>query len=214
MKIRFIAILAAATASFTASSSAATIGLAAAANSTVGMITIGADNVSGEAVFVSTTTELTGISAAMQTLLASSMTTPADFQSTLATLIGSTSSTSPGIVRNNVAFAAGVLQTNVNANMGSVGNFTYLFLVGETGGFVTGIGSYAGRTVPALGAIMFNPLTSNDTPGVGTSVFGGIAGTSGFQLSPTAFDSAAVPEPSAALLGALGVLSLLRRRRI
>ncbi|MBJ7284451.1 MAG: PEP-CTERM sorting domain-containing protein, partial [Akkermansiaceae bacterium] len=39
--------------------------------------------------------------------------------------------------------------------------------------------------------------------GVGTSV-GSAVGTSGFQL---------VPEPSAALLGALGSLGLLRRRR-
>ena len=39
--------------------------------------------------------------------------------------------------------------------------------------------------------------------GVGTSTYSA-TGTSGFQL---------VPEPSAALLGALGALGLLRRRR-
>jgi len=59
-------------------------------------------------------------------------------------------------------------------------------------------------TVPSLGSVVMNSGSMADL-GVGTSVYSA-TGTSGFQL-------AFVPEPSTALLGMLGALGLLRRRR-
>jgi hypothetical protein len=58
-----------------------------------------------------------------------------------------------------------------------------------------------------VGALSLTSATLTDL-GQGTSVYAA-TGTSGFQLA-----SIPVPEPSAALLGALGALGLLRRRRI
>jgi MYXO-CTERM domain-containing protein len=79
-----------------------------------------------------------------------------------------------------------------------------MILSGESGGLVNAIGAYKGPIVPSLGAVTFNPTNSSDSIGIGTSVFTAGSPNSGFQL---------IPEPSAALLGALGALGLLRRRR-
>lgn len=209
----------AATAAFNVTSNAAVISVAGIANTTVGLITLDNDGLganprataSGRAIFVSVTDALVqaDVFSSMNTLLASSTSTAAQFDSALALLIGATSSTDPGIVRSTT-FTNGVLASTGSVELGSVGNKTYLFLVAEAAGYITGIGSYTGSNAPASGAVTFNPAGSGDTLGVGTSVFAAASGgqpVTGFQLAY------AVPEPSAALLGALGALGLLRRRR-
>lgn len=239
MKLKLLSVFLAATALIATNSNAATIALAGVANSSVGFITLDADNaapfgtgsvvgetagrtlVSGRAIFVSVTTALTGVSASMNALLAVSNSTPANFDTALNALItaGNTivAATNPGIVRSTT-FAAGALTSTGSVQMGDVGNKTYLFLVAEAGGFITGIGAYTGSNVTSPGSVTFNPAGAGDTLLVGTSVLAaattagpGVPFTqpiSGFQLA------AAVPEPSAALLGAIGALGLLRRRRI
>ena len=107
----------------------------------------------------------------------------------------------PGSVRS-VGFTAGALASSVQVDFGAVGNKTYLWLQSTDG---SAYGLYSGIAVPSSGAVTFNSATSGDL--IGTSVYSA-NGTSGFQLVSS------VPEPSAALLGALGVLGLLRRRRI
>lgn len=216
MKIKLLSILLAATAAFTGTSSAVTVALAGIANTSVGFVTLDTDGagpsplavVSGRAIFVSTTDSLVGVSASMNALLASANSTPAQFDAALAALIGTTTSTDPGIVRSTT-FTAGGLTSSGNQEMGDLANKTYLFLVAEAGGFITGIGAYTGTNVPAGGAVTFNPANAGDSLGVGTSVFASGSPNSGFQLAPVT-----VPEPSAALLGAIGALGLLRRRRI
>ena len=46
-----------------------------------------------------------------------------------------------------------------------------------------------------------------------TSVTGGTAGTGTVRMDNVVINGTLVPEPSAALLGALGMIGLLRRRR-
>ncbi len=206
MKIKILSAIVAVSAALTCASNAVSVTLAGITNDSVGLITLSGSAVSGSAYFISTTNTLTGVSASMETLLASADSTLAQFDAALAGLIGPTSSTSPGIVRN-VAFTNGLLSTSAAQEMGDIANKTYLFLVAENAGFISGIGAYTGANVPAGGAVIFNPTTAGDSLGVGTSVFAAGTPNSGFQLA------AAVPEPSAALLGALGALGLLRRRR-
>lgn len=215
MKIKLLSVLVAATAALTGNSSAVTLSLAGIANTTVGFITLDPQGpapmglVSGRAIFVSTTDALVGVSASMNALLAVANSTPAQFDSALALLIGTTDSgTDPGIVRSTT-FTAGALASTGSVQLGNVANKTYLFLVAEEGGFITGIGAYTGSNVPAAGAVTFNPAFSGDGEGVGTSVLATGTINSGFQLAPVS-----IPEPSAALLGAIGALGLLRRRRI
>ncbi|MBU6171831.1 MAG: hypothetical protein KGQ87_10140 [Verrucomicrobia bacterium] len=200
MKTKLFAMFMAVTAVSTAVSSAVSVTVAGIANSSVGFVTLNGNNVSGRAIFVSTGTALTNVSTTFASLLNSTTTTPAAFDSSLSTLIGAGS---PGIIRSTT-FTSGVLASSGAVEAGSIGNLTYLFLVSEASGYVTGIGAYTGPAVPSLGAVTYNPTNAGDTLAVGTSVK---SGSSGFQLA------AAVPEPSAALLGALGALGLLRRRR-
>ena len=218
MKIKLLSMFVAATAAFTATSNAVTVALAGVANSSIGLITLDPDGspairdaVSGRAIFVSVTDALTGVSSSMNTLLASASTLPGAFDTALTALIGATSSTDPGVVRN-ATFTNGIIASTGNAALGDIANKTYLFLVAEAGGFITGIGAYTGANVPSSGAVTFNPTNAGDSLGVGTSVLAAatvspVQPISGFQLA------AAVPEPSAALLGAIGALGLLRRRR-
>jgi hypothetical protein len=222
MKTKLLSVLVAATAAFSGTSGAVTLALSGISNGTVGLITLDTDGagpelrttVSGRAIFVSTTSELTGVSASMATLLGSANSTPAMFDTALATLIGVTDpATSPGIVRS-ATFSAGAMTSTGNVQLGNVANKTYLFLVAESGGFITGIGAYTGSNVPAAGSVTFNPAFANDGLGVGTSVLAAATASpvqpiSGFQLAP----AVAIPEPSTMLLGALGALGLLRRRR-
>jgi len=104
-----------------------------------------------------------------------------------------------------------------SVQLGNAANSTYLFLVSEASGIITGIGAYTGSAVPNAGSVTFNPAFAGDSLGIGTSVLAAATTTpsvqpvSGFQLKSAV---AAIPEPSAALLGAIGALVLLRRRRI
>lgn len=225
MKTKVLSIFIATTAIFSGTSHAVSLATAVLANTSVGLVTLDPDGdagsairttVNGRFIVISTTTALTGVSASMNALLASSTSTPAQFDVALTSLIGVTNpTTSPGIVRSG-AFTGGAITSTGAVELGSSGNTTYLFLVAESAGFITGIGSYVGPAVPTAGSITLNPAFVGDTLGVGTSVLSAaIVGppaqpVSGFQLSP----ALAVPEPSAALLGVLGALGLLRRRRI
>lgn len=110
----------------------------------------------------------------------------------------------PGLVRAAVAFTNGTLLSSAATNLGDAGNRIYVWI--DAGADETrSWGAYKGVLVPAVGALSLTSATLTDL-GQGTSVYAA-TGTSGFQL-------ASVPEPSAALLGALGALGLLRRRRI
>lgn len=200
MKTKLIATIIAATAALANVSHAVTVNLAGIANATTGLITLDGSVTSGRAIFVSTTGAdvRNGGNAAFQSILTMGGSS-ADFDAALTTLIDATSATSPGIVRE-VSFVDGVLLSTGPQELGNVGNFTHLFLVSESGGSVSGIGAYTGPDVPPLGAVTINANTAGDEIGIGTS-------TGGFQLV------AVVPEPSVALLGMLGALGLVRRRR-
>jgi hypothetical protein len=219
MKLKLLSVIVAATAAASSTSNAVVIALGGVANTatSIGLITLDPDGaganpraaVSGYAIFVSVTSSLSGVDTSMNSLLASGTTTKSQFDTALSTLIGSTSATSPGIVRN-ATFTNGVLTSSGNVELGSISNKTYLFLVSEANSYITGIGAYTGANVPSTGAVTFNSANAGDTLGVGTSVLAAASGglpISGFQLAY------AVPEPSAALLGAVGALGLLRRRR-
>ncbi len=226
MKIKLISVFVAATALITSNSNAVTLALTGVSNTSVGLITLDADSagaapraaVSGRAIFVSVTNSLVDVAASMNTLLASLTTTPGAFDTALNGLIVGNNTleaaTNPGIVRSTT-FASGAFTSTGSVQLGNSGNKTYLFLVAESGGFITGIGAYNGSNVPTSGSVTFNPTFATDGEGVGTSVFSAaIVGPpaqpiSGFQLA-----AVAVPEPSAAFLGAIGALGLLRRRRI
>jgi hypothetical protein len=200
---------------------AVTINLAGIANTTnnIGLITNSTRTAtfSGRAIFVSVTNQLTGVSTSLDALLTTTSTSSATFDSTLASLIASTnptlaSTTNPGIVRS-VNFTNGVLSTTGNQEMGSIGNRTYMFLVAESGGFVQALGAFTGVNVTSPGTVTFNSSFAGDSLGVGTSVFAAATAgppatvASGFQLV------SAIPETSTSLLGAIGALALLRRRR-
>lgn len=112
----------------------------------------------------------------------------------------------PGVVRSNLAINNGALQSTGAAELGAVGNNLYLWLQSTDGSL---FGLYKSNAdVPTLGTVTLSSATMGDL--IGTSTFAGTAGTataSGFQLV------AAIPEPSVALLGALGLFGLVRRRR-
>ena len=227
MKLKLLSLAFAATALITTNSQAVTLALSGITNTTLGLITVDPDGAgatprataTGRAIFVSVTNTLTGVAASMNSLLASATSTSGDFDTALSGLItaGNTidAGTNPGIVRS-ATFTNGLLNSTGSVQLGNSGNKTYLFLVAESGGFITGIGAYTGANVPTSGSVTFNPGFAGDGLLVGTSVFAAaVVGppaqpVSGFQLAPAV---APVPEPSAALLGALGALGLLRRRR-
>jgi hypothetical protein len=230
MRLKLITTLLAASAALTSISSGVTVTVAGFANTTVGLVTLDKDGagpelraaVSGQAIFVSVTTALTGVSASMETLLGSTTSTMAQFNTALGSLISAgnviEASTNPGIIAGaSRTFTNGAISpaTVTGRQGGSAGNFTYLFLVAEEAGFITGIGAYTGPSIPSLaGTLTFNPTNANDGLGVGTSILaaattGPVQPISGFQLAPVN----AIPEPSTMLLGALGALGLLRRRR-
>jgi hypothetical protein len=207
-----------------ASAHAVTLNVAGIANTTTGLITTTTPALvsnplpSGRAIFVSVSNQITNFTA-LSNLLTTSTTTSAQFDLALAQVIASTNptleaTTNPGIVRT-AAFSAGALSAPAAATqVGNSGNRTYFFLVAEAGGFVTAIGAYTGNNVPTTGALTYNPATVGDTIGIGTSVLAPASGSgptltnaSGFQLA------AAIPETSTSLLGAIGALALLRRRR-
>lgn len=216
----------AATAALSSTSEAVTLALSGISNTTVGLITLDPiespavtlrSAVSGRAIFVSVSTSLSGVATSMNSLLASATSTSAQFDTALATLIGTTNaSTSPGIVRSTT-FTSGAMTSTGSVQLGNAANSTYLFLVSEANGVITGIGAYTGSAVPNAGSVTFNPAFAGDSLGIGTSVLAAATTTpsvqpvSGFQLKSAV---AAIPEPSAALLGAIGALVLLRRRRI
>ena len=143
-------------------------------------------NVTGTAYIYSTTTNLT-------TLDPTVTKTRALFESLIAA--------DPGAVRSAIAFTNGAMTSSGSTELGAVGNRLYVWMSSADG---TSYGAYKGVQVPALGTLSINSGSLTDM-GVGTSVYSA-TGTAGFQL-------AYVPEPSAALLGALGALGLLRRRR-
>lgn len=109
--------------------------------------------------------------------------------------------TDPGSVRS-VGFTNGALTSSAATEVGASGNRMYVWMQSTDG---NSYGAFKGNAlVPSVGAISLTSATLGDL-GIGTSVYSA-TGTSGFQL-------ASVPEPSAALLGAIGALGLLRRRR-
>ena len=130
----------------------------------------------------------------LSALNVSSVTTRAAFEALI--------TNDPGVVRSSIAFTSGAVTSTGSVNLGAVGNIVYLWLQTTD---ASNIGLYKDASVvPSVGAVTINSATMNDL--IGTSNYTA-SGTSGFQLAP------AVPEPSAALLGAFGVLGLLRRRR-
>jgi len=208
-KTKLAAIMIAATVAMSGVSSAVVLSLNAFANGSVGLIGLQGNTAqAGRAIFITSTTDISGaIFSNLNSLLAGvSPTTSATFNAALAAAIGGTSATSPGIVRT-ANFAAGAISSLGNTELGAVANNTYFVLVSETAGNVNGFGAYRGTAVPSLGAVTFNPTNAQDGIGIGTSV---LASGVGFQLAPVVI----IPEPSAALLGAIGALGLLRRRRI
>ena len=174
-------------------SSAATIGVTVIANNTgtIGNITAGASAtlLTGTAYIYVTTTELGAADfasfSAGTTALAKT-----NFEALLA---------APTPLRT-ASFTNGVIASTGNLSL-NPGEKSYVFFDATTY-----YGIYQGANVPSSGAVTINP--SNNLEDLkGTSAVQSFSGTtSGFQL-------VAVPEPSAALLGMLGALGLLRRRR-
>lgn len=201
-KLSLVAIMVATTAALSGVSSAVTLSLTGLSTSATGLITLSGNTVSGRAIFVSTTADISASTFNLLSPLLTGETSSAEFDAALASAIGTTTGGSPGIIRT-ATFTNGALTSTGTAEFGDVGNKTYMFLVAESAGNVSGFGSYTGANAPSLGAVTFNPGTAGDSIGIGTSV-------SGFQLAPVV----GIPEPSAALLGAIGALGLLRRRRI
>jgi hypothetical protein len=206
MKLKIIAIAATSLVALTEVSNAVTLSIIGVANTSLGLVTLNSVAVpTGRAIFVTTTTDITLTANAALASLLGPRETPlsvADFNTTLATLIGTTSATSPGILLD-YAMTGGLIAVNTPRDVGNSGNIGTLFITSESGGNVLGFGAYGRLVAPATGSMVFNPTTLN-TNMIGTS-------TTGFQLAPVVV---AIPEPSAALLGAIGVLGLLRRRRI
>ena len=180
---------------FSGSAQAVTVGLNGFANESQGFITAEGAKTSGTVYFVTTATQYT---AANFTTAFSSVTSLATFQTAVAGL---------GTVVRTASFTSGAMSTTGQTEMGAVDSNVYMFLVSDVGGTVF-YGAYQHQAdVPSLGAVTFNPAQTNDFQGHGTSVFANAGPNStGFQL-------VAIPEPSVALLGALGVLGLVRRRR-
>jgi len=158
----------------------------------IGLITTTASgslaNVSGNIWIYSTSVNLT--------TLASTIDTRAEFEGLLLL--------DPGAVRSNVSFTNGALTSSGSVELGAAGNKVYVWIQSTD---ATSYGAFKQTAVvPSVGSVVMNSQSLSDL-GVGTSVYSS-TGTSGFQLA-----FAPVPEPSAALLGMLGALGLLRRRR-
>ena len=101
-----------------------------------------------------------------------------------------------------LAFTGGAFASTGSSEVGAVGNNGYVFI--QSG---TWFGVFQTPSVPGVGALTASPATIIEDL-VGTSTLTAISGTnSGWQLVN------AVPEPSVALLGALGIFGLVRRRR-
>ena len=202
---KLVALVISATAAMSGVSSAVVIGVNVFGNASVGLIGLeGSTAISGRVVIVSTTADIgTSLFNNLSPLLLSPTTTSGQFNDALALSIGTTSATSPGIVRT-ANFTNGAVTSLGSSEVGAAGNFSYMVVVAESDGNVTGLGAYTNAAYPSLGTLTFNPNAVADGIGIGTSV---LAGGIGYQLAPV------IPEPSAALLGALGALGLLRRRR-
>jgi len=174
----------------TASAVSLSTSLIANTSTNIGLITTLASgslaNVTGTAYIYSSSTQLASVDPITTT-------TRAAFESLL--------TLDPGAVRSAIAFTSGLVTSSGTTELGAVGNRLYVWMSSGDG---LSYGAYKGIVVPALGGIVMNSGTLTDL-GVGTSTYSAV-GTSGFQL-------AYIPEPSAALLGALGALGLLRRRR-
>lgn len=194
MKVKLVALVAAGAVSL-GTASAVSVTLTGIANTTVGLVTDGASSttLSGSAFFYSSSINL---APADLTGLATAPDPRAFFEGLL--------TSDPGLVRGPVSFTNGAFTSSGPQEMGAIGNFTYLYLA-NTGSSLVGV--YQGQNVPGVGAVTINPSTATEDL-FGTSVLQNISGTnSGFQLMPV------VPEPSIVLLGSLGFLGLLRRRR-
>jgi MYXO-CTERM domain-containing protein len=109
--------------------------------------------------------------------------------------------TTPLTLRSAVAITSGAVAGSQTVEVGAAGSKSYLWISSTDG---NSFGAFQGPNAPAVGAMTFNSATITEDL-LGTSTYSAV-GTSGFQL-------ASVPEPSAALLGAVGALGLLRRRR-
>jgi hypothetical protein len=175
------------------SANAVTLTLTGLASSAVGLVTVGATNTltGGSLYFYSSTTDLAPVDLEGILLAADPV---AFFTSKL---------NAPTAIRGPVAFTStGAFTSSASSELGAAGNNLYMLIVGSTGA----IGAYQNIVVPALGSVLMNP-TNMTQDLVGTSTVQNISGTnSGYQL-------AAVPEPSAVLLGLLGALGFIRRRR-
>ena len=175
------------------SASAVSIGITGIANTTVGFATLGTSStlVSGNVYFFSSATDLAPSS------LVGILQAP-DPVAFFASQLGA----DPGQFRVT-AFTNGAFTSSGAAEVGAAGNNLNMLIVGSGN---ASIGAYQNIDAPALGTVVMNP--SNMTEDLlGTSTLTAVGGiNSGFQL-------VAVPEPSAALLGALGILGLIRRRR-
>lgn len=175
-----------------ASANAVTLTTTLLANSTnnVGLVTTLASgsltNVTGSAFIYATSVELDPIHV-------TGVTTRASFEALIVN--------DPGVVRSNIVITNGAITSSASTELGAVGNKIYVWMESDD---LNSYGLYQGINVPSLGSVVMNSATLTDL--VGTSTYSA-TGTSGFQL-------AFVPEPSAALLGAIGALGLLRRRRI
>lgn len=115
----------------------------------------------------------------------------------------------PGVVRSNIAFTGGAVTSPGSVELGAVGNKTYVWMSASNG---LSWGAFQGPAVPSLGAVTLNSASMTEDL-IGTSTFAGTAGTTSGPQTASGFQLASVPEPSAALLGAIGALGLLRRRR-
>lgn len=233
MKLKLLSLLGVLGLAAIATSNAALINLTILSNTTTGLITtttpaLVSDGLpTGRAIVVTVTTALnaTSLATSFNALLATTQSTPSNFDTALNLLITETNnaattpisaSSNPGIVRSTT-FASGAIASGpTSTELGTANNKSYLFFVAEAGGFITAIGAYTGPGTPGSGALTLNPAFAGDTLGIGTSVLAASSGSgatltnaSGFQLK-----AVTVPEPSAALLGAIGALGLLRRRRI
>jgi hypothetical protein len=209
---KLAALVISATSAMSGVSSAAVIGVNVFANGTVGLIGLqGSTAISGRVIIVSTTADIgTALSTNLSPLLTltppDAATTSVEFNNALTLSLGTTNATSPGIIRS-ANFANGAISSLGSVEVGAAGNFSYMLVVAESEGNVNGFGVYTNAAFPSLGAITFNPAAVGDGLGIGTST---LASGIGYQLAPVTI----IPEPSAALLGALGALGLLRRRRI
>ncbi|MEK7951594.1 PEP-CTERM sorting domain-containing protein [Luteolibacter soli] len=207
IKLKLIALATLFTAALSGTSSAVNVTITGVANTLLGQIKSTDGTVlSGRAIFISSTGTAVadGAAAALAPFLGGASWTSAQFDQALATLVGTPTAGSPGIVRT-ATFVNGSLTSSGAAELGDVGNNTYLFLVAESAGMVTAVGAFTGNAVPSLGAVTINPNTAGDSPGVGTSPFISSSNPgNGFYL---------VPEPSTALLGLAGLTLAFRRRR-